>query len=103
MELERASRPIVDHDVVEDAVLPQLRQHCKLSGGVHPEQHPVLGYMQDDVANDLALKAGDERFAAPPSRQALDLVGRQVVKELGAVRSADIEPDSIGTVDETGM
>ena len=99
VELEGLGTHVVDRDVVEDAVFPQVRSECLQGAGIAPEQNPVFAGEQSDETERLALEAGHERFLPLVDGQPLHVVGRQVMKKLGAVGPRNLKPDAARAVE----
>ena len=77
-----------------------MRQQSLHSARVGTEQDRILGRQHDHKCDRPALSTRDERLAALPDRQPFDLVGHQVVQELGTVGTADGEPASVRAVEQ---
>ncbi len=83
--------------------LPKWARASSMPPGSERTRMRSSAARHDDVADRLALRAGDERLAAAARGEPLDLVGRQVVQELRPVRAGDLDPHPVRAVDQAAV
>src|SRR5262249_39639018 len=100
MKFKRVPGDLVDVHVVQDPVFAEMRQGELQPSRIRPNEDAVVTTKEDRVGERLALWTCDEGLASPPGCQALDLVGREIMEELGAVRPPDLQALSIRPVQD---
>ena len=91
VKLERRIRPVVERDLVKYTIFLKMRQRQHQAARVGADEDGIGARQHIDDRQGFPLEARHEGLATPARRQPLDLVGREIVQELGPIPAPDFE------------